>query len=56
MAKKKKGARDYVSLECPECGNRNYRTSKQLRGTPKLNLSKYCSTCRKHVPHKEKKK
>ena len=30
MAKKKKGARDYVSLECTECGSRNYRTSKQL--------------------------
>ncbi|MHC4391644.1 MAG: 50S ribosomal protein L33 [Planctomycetota bacterium] len=56
MAKRKKGARDYVALMCPECGNRNYRTSKQLRGTPKLNLSKYCNTCRAHTPHVEKKK
>jgi len=56
MAKRKKGARDYVSLECPECKNRNYRTSKQLRGTPKLELRKYCSTCRQHVQHKERKK
>ena len=53
---KKKGARDFVSLECPECGNRNYRTSKQLRGTPKLELAKYCPSCRKHTKHKEKKK
>lgn len=56
MAKKKKGGREYVSLECPDCSNRNYRTSKQTRGTPKLELSKYCSTCRAHRPHKERKK
>lgn len=56
MAKKKKGQRDHVALECSACGDRNYRTSKQLRGTPKLELSKYCSRCRTHQPHKEKKK
>ena len=56
MAKKKKGARDYVAMECPNCGNRNYRTSKQMRGTQKLELSKYCGTCRAHTAHKEKKK
>ena len=42
MAKAKKGARDYVAMECGTCGNRNYRTSKQLRGaTTKLELTKY---------------
>ncbi|HVY62382.1 MAG TPA: 50S ribosomal protein L33 [Planctomycetota bacterium] len=56
MAKAKKGARDYVALECVTCGNRNYRTSKNLRGTTKLDLKKFCNTCRKHVEHKEKKK
>jgi len=56
VAKAKKGARDFVSMECPDCGNRNYRTSKQMRGTTKLELSKFCNTCRKHTAHKEKKK
>ena len=48
--------RERVSLECPECGNRNYRTSRKTKGTYKLDLPKYCPTCRKHVEHKEKKK
>ena len=57
MAKAKKGARDFVAMECSVCGNRNYRTSKQMRGTTtKLELTKFCNTCRKHVAHKEKKK
>ncbi|MBN1443275.1 MAG: 50S ribosomal protein L33 [Planctomycetes bacterium] len=57
MAKKKAAAREYVSLECPECRSRNYRTSKRVKGgAPKLALMKYCSTCRKHTQHAEKKK
>jgi len=48
--------RERVSLECPVCSNRNYRTSLKTKGTYKLDLTKYCSTCRKHVEHKEKKK
>jgi len=53
----KADARDYVSLECEHCGSRNYRTSKKLKGaTYKLNLQKYCRSCRKHTLHKEKKK
>jgi large subunit ribosomal protein L33 len=56
MAKAKKGARDYVAMECTTCGNRNYRTSKNMRNTQKLELTKFCNTCRKHVEHKEKKK
>lgn len=56
MAKAKKGARDYVAMECTVCGNRNYRTSKQMRLQTKLELTKFCNTCRKHVEHKEKKK
>jgi large subunit ribosomal protein L33 len=54
---KKAPARDYVSLECPECRNRNYRTSKRIKGnTTKLNLSKFCPFCRKHTKHVERKK
>ena len=57
MAKKGKKAREYVFLECPACKNRNYRTSKSNRpGSAKLALKKFCSSCRKHVVHKEKKK
>lgn len=56
MGKAKKGARDYVAMECATCGSRNYRTSKQMRNTTKLELKKFCNTCRKHELHKEKKK
>jgi large subunit ribosomal protein L33 len=50
-------ARDYVSLECSDCGSRNYRTSKRIKGaTYKVNLKKYCRYCRKHTLHKEKRK
>ena len=53
----KADARDYVSMECTVCGNRNYRASKRIKGaTYKLNLKKYCRYCRKHEPHKEKRK
>ena len=57
MAKKKAGARGYVTLECKECKHRNYRTPKQLKGqVAKLALKKYCNTCRAHTDHKERKK
>ncbi len=57
MAKKSKGARGYITLECTVCAQRNYRTSKRLSGgLPKLNLKKFCRKCRKHQPHKERKK
>ena len=58
----KKGSREYVTLECTECKNRNYRTSKQVkpRGAKKqvekLNLKKFCNSCRAHTPHRERKK
>jgi large subunit ribosomal protein L33 len=49
--------REYVSLECEVCGNRNYRTPKETGGgAAKLSLKKYCRHCRKHTLHKEKKK
>lgn len=57
MAKKKQGQRGYVTLECGECAERNYRTSKRLSGgLAKLELPKFCSRCRKHTAHKERKK
>ena len=45
-----------VTLECRECGERNYSTTKNKKKTQdKLALSKYCPRCRKHVQHKETK-
>lgn len=58
----KKGLREYVSLECTQCKNRNYRTSKQMKSkgsnkpVAKLELKKYCRKCRTHTQHKERKK
>lgn len=53
MAEKK---RDYVWLECSSCGQRNYRTEKNLRSNVKLQLRKYCPQERKHTVHNESRK
>ena len=48
--------RDIITLACAECKNRNYTTTKNKKTTPdKLELRKYCPTCRKHTAHKETK-
>ncbi len=48
------GNRIIITLECKECRNRNYTTTKNKRRTPeRLELSKYCPHCRRHTPHKE---
>ena len=47
--------REYVTLECTECKNRNYRTSKDNK-SPKLEIKKFCKFDRKHTVHKERKK
>jgi large subunit ribosomal protein L33 len=55
MAKAQK--REYIWLECKECGERNYRTEVNVQGgTPKFELSKYCKRDRKHTPHKIRRK
>jgi len=48
--------REYMSLECTVCGNRNYRTSRETRQGKKLRLKKYCKYDRKHTVHVEKRK
>ena len=53
---KKAAAREYVSLECPDCRSRNYRTKRTKGGAPKLELKKFCPVCRKHTKHIERKK
>jgi len=43
-------------LQCTECKNRNYSTMKNKKNTTeKLELKKYCRSCRKHTLHKETK-
>jgi large subunit ribosomal protein L33 len=54
---KKKSKREYVWLECTECGERNYRTNVSVaEGAPKLSLKKFCKTERKHTAHKLRRK
>ncbi len=52
----KVGNRQNKTLVCTECNNENYRVSKNVKNTTdRLELKKYCSHCRKHTAHKEKK-
>ncbi|MCI7241134.1 MAG: 50S ribosomal protein L33 [Bacilli bacterium] len=55
MAKKNEN-RVLVSLVCEECKNSNYTVSKNKKNTTeRLELNKFCNTCRKTTKHKEKK-
>ena len=55
MAKSK--AREYVWLQCNDCGSLNYRTQVRVAGgTPKLTRKKYCPVTRQHTEHKIKRK
>lgn len=55
MAKKGE-ARERVTLKCTECKNENYRTEKNKKNTTeRLELNKFCDTCRKTTKHKESK-
>jgi len=49
-------AREYVWLECTETGLRNYRISKETKGTERLELKKYNKKLRRHTIHKESRK
>ncbi|HEX2977718.1 MAG TPA: 50S ribosomal protein L33 [Candidatus Babeliales bacterium] len=53
MAKKK---RVITALSCEQCRERNYsQVVSGKRSVGSLQLSKYCSHCRKHTMHKETK-
>jgi large subunit ribosomal protein L33 len=55
MAKAAK--REWVWLECSECGEKNYRTNVNVSaGTPKIELKKFCSKDRKRTVHKIRRK
>ena len=50
------GNRAIIQLECADCKNRNYSTTKNKRTHPdKLQIKKFCAFCRKHTGHKETK-
>ncbi len=52
----KAGNRQYKTLVCSECKNENYREPRNVKNTTeRLELNRYCSHCRKHTVHKEKK-
>lgn len=55
MAKKGEN-RALVTLKCPVCGEKNYRTPKNKKNTPeRMELNKFCPKCRQHTAHKEEK-
>ena len=46
--------REIIHLLCQDCKRKNYSTTKNKRRTPdKLELKKFCSSCRKHTVHRE---
>lgn len=44
-----------VILTCSVCLSRNYSTNKNSNNTKRIELMKYCPTCKKHTLHKETK-
>jgi large subunit ribosomal protein L33 len=48
--------REIITLQCTECKERNYATTKNKKTmTKRLEMSKFCNRCRKHQVHKETK-
>lgn len=46
--------REKIALQCSECKNKNYTTTKNKRNTPeKIKIKKYCKFCQKHTIHNE---
>lgn len=55
MAKKGE-ARERITLRCDVCKSENYRTEKNKKNTTeRLELNKYCPSCRHTTLHVEKK-
>jgi large subunit ribosomal protein L33 len=48
--------RDIITLACNGCKRRNYSTTKnKKKTTERLELKKYCPSCRAHTVHRETK-
>jgi len=46
--------REIITLQCGDCKNRNYTTTKNKKTqTDKFAIKKFCSKCRAHTVHKE---
>ena len=46
--------RDIITLQCPDCKNKNYSSTKnKKKTTTRLELKKFCRACKKHTAHKE---
>ena len=49
--------REIVTLQCTDCKDKNYSTTKNKKTTTeRLEMSKFCKKCRKHTSHKEVKR
>jgi large subunit ribosomal protein L33 len=50
----KTDVRPTITLACQVCKHRNYVTKKNRRNDPdRIDLKKFCSTCRAHTDHRE---
>jgi large subunit ribosomal protein L33 len=48
--------RDIIILACQECKRRNYNTTKnKKKTTERLEMKKFCPSCRTHTSHRETK-
>ncbi len=48
--------REIITLQCTDCKRKNYSSTRNKKTqTEKLELKKFCSSCRKHTLHKETK-
>lgn len=46
--------RDQITLECTECKERNYSSTKNKRKHPqRVEYKKFCPRCNAHTTHKE---
>ncbi|MEI8143200.1 MAG: 50S ribosomal protein L33 [Candidatus Berkelbacteria bacterium] len=53
-----KEARKLITLECETCKSRGYHTEKRMKGQDvikRIELPKYCKTCKVRTNHKETK-
>jgi len=48
--------RDIITMQCTDCKERNYSTTKnKKKTTERLEMKKFCPRCRKHKVHRETK-
>ncbi|HEV2245379.1 MAG TPA: 50S ribosomal protein L33 [Terriglobia bacterium] len=46
--------RDIITLQCNECKNRNYTTTKnKKKHTDRVEIKRFCPKCRQHRAHRE---